>query len=82
MVVRVKLYYYLKKLHEKSDKNGVDLNNVEISEGGNIGELITSLGIKTAEVGFSNVNGFLYNDNSIILRDGDVVSLYPLLSGG
>jgi molybdopterin converting factor small subunit len=82
MVVKVKLYYYLNHISEKSREKNLDLNRLILQEGTTLSDLIKILGIKETDVGFYEINGTVNRDFSTVLKDKDDIKIYPQLSGG
>lgn len=53
----------------------------EFQEGITLGRVVSSMGITEADIGMTLVNG-LHASMDRALREGDTISLFPMLSGG
>ena len=62
-------------------EDGVRVHEVEVEPDSTVGELIEGLGVPPIEVAFASIEDERI-DLDRVLRDGDRVSLVPIIAGG
>lgn len=79
MKVEVKLFASLRRFQSPEAQGGKV--QVELEEGAIVQALLDSLGISGQEAEIILVNG-LRTETDALLKEGDQVSLFPMLGGG
>jgi len=77
MVVTIKLYSILKR-YDPSHKGIIKLH---VDDGATVGQVLEKIGIIRGEPEFIILNSKIVREDTT-LRDGDVISLYPVAGGG
>ncbi|MDD2220604.1 MAG: hypothetical protein PHN35_01425 [Clostridia bacterium] len=77
MLVTAKVDYPLNDFTATKEHN----HQVTLAEGASVRSLIINLKIPVGEVGMVVINGNFSNTSSL-LKDGDIIQLYPMLEGG
>lgn len=62
-------------------KNGKKKEILQIQDGLTVDKLAEELGIELDDIAILLVNG-IRSDNEVILKEGDIVSLFPPVGGG
>ncbi len=76
MQVELKLFASLRKYQSKGDRTRIDLKETLT-----VGQLLQKKGVPLEEAPLVLVNGVRV-DHDYQLRDGDAVSVFPLIGGG
>ncbi len=80
MDVNVKLYSVFRLEYPDYDaEKGLRVN---IEEESTILDLLIALGIEQQRVAMVNLNGEITQDKSVVLKEGDLVQVFPFFGGG